>query len=73
MDSLGDVYAKLPMPDYGIYVPDDGICPTCDRLRRDHPGVEKLLAVRGLKYGDPVSGRLVVKAGIPYCRCKGDK
>ena len=32
-------------------LPDDGVCPTCDGLKRDNAGVEKLLAARGLKAG----------------------
>ena len=39
-------------------LPDDGVCPTCDGLKRDNAGVEKLLAARGLK------------EGIRYCRCQ---
>lgn len=52
-----------------VNLPDDGICPTCNRLARHHPGVEKLLAARSLKYFDPEKERMIIKAGIPYCRC----
>ena len=41
-----------------VNLPDDGVCPTCDGLKRDNAGVEKLLAARGLK------------EGIRYCRCQ---
>ena len=60
-----------PSPDDGLHVPEDGICPRCDRLMRNHAGVEQLLAARGLKYCDPETGRMVVTGGIPYCRCHG--
>ena len=67
MDSLKDIYDRFEhLPD-GHLVPSDGICPTCDELKRDNAGVKKLLAARGLK------------EGIRYCRCglldrrRGDK
>ena len=41
-------------------LPDDGVCSTCNRLVRDNPATEKLLATRGLK-----------TTAIPYCRCQG--
>ena len=68
MDSLKDIYAAMN-PNGGINLPDDGVCPVCGRLVRNHSGVESLLAVRGLKYFDPDRGQVVVKAGIPYCNC----
>jgi hypothetical protein len=68
LDSLKDIFNSMA-PSDGDVVPDDGICAVCDRLVRDHPGVEKLLAARGLKYWDEGRMRMVVKAGIPYCRC----
>ena len=39
-------------------LPDDGVCPTCNRLVRNNPATEKLLAARGLKTA-------------PFCRCQG--
>jgi DNA replication protein DnaC len=56
------------LPEEARFVPDDGICPDCDLLVRGHPGVEKLLALRGLKYYDDKLNKVVNK-GVPYCRC----
>lgn len=75
MASMGAAYAgwlaaQESVSADGRYLPDDGVCPVCDWLRRDHPGVEKVLAIRGLKYFDPDKGRMVIKGAIPYCRCK---
>jgi len=56
------------LPEEARFVPDDGICPDCDLLVRGHPGVEKLLALRGLKYYDDKLNK-VVNRGVPYCRC----
>lgn len=57
------------MPDEAKFIPDDGICESCGRLAINHKGVEKLLALRGLKYYDDEAHR-VVSRGIPYCRCE---
>ena len=57
------------MPDDARFIPDDGICEHCDRLAVNHEGVERLLALRGLKYYDDKTNR-VVSQGIPYCRCE---
>jgi len=37
-------------------IPADGICPTCGRLRLDHPGVRRVLEKRGMNH-------------VPGCRC----
>ena len=51
-------------------VPADGVCSGGDRLKRDHEGVERVLAIRKLKYFNPDMRRMVVKAGLPYCNCQ---
>ena len=68
MDHLSKAMPALP--DDGIFIPDDGVCSCCGGLMRNHAGVEKVLAARSLKYYNPENGRMVIKAGIPYCRCQ---
>lgn len=70
MWSVDKLFEGFQPPDNdGLYMPDDGICAVCDKLARNHSGVERLLAARGLKYSDPDSGRTILRAAIPYCRC----
>jgi len=57
------------IPEEVRHIPDDGICGECDRLLKHHPGVNRVLAARGYQYYDPDTGKLVIKVGIPYCRC----
>jgi len=61
--------AQDAFPAEARYVPEDGVCETCDKLKRDHPGVERMLAIRKLKYFDPEKGVVVFRGGIPYCKC----
>ena len=77
-ESLGVAFsawldAQDAVPADGKNIPDDGVCVGCDRLKRDHPGVERVLAIRKLKYFNPETGAVVIRAGIPYCRCKESK
>ena len=44
---------ELPV-DYEI--PEDGVCGVCGRLVRGHSEVQRVLRLRGIRYG-------------PYCRC----
>ena len=73
METLGDTLANFKnivesYPEGARYIPDDGICSECSMIVRDNPAVEKLLAIRGLKYYDDKEDRVVNK-GVPYCRC----
>jgi DNA replication protein DnaC len=73
METLGDTLASFKnivesYPEGARYIPDDGICSECSMIVRDNPAVEKLLAIRGLKYYDDKEDRVVNK-GVPYCRC----
>lgn len=70
MDSLGGMFNRfLSFPDF--HIPEDGVCPSCDKLRRHHQGVEQVLALRGFKYHDPTTGKMVVNIPGPiYCGCK---
>lgn len=54
----------------GRYIPEDGICEGCNRLKHNHSGVEKVLAIRGFRYFDPDKGEMVNKVAVPYCTCK---
>ena len=73
METLGDSLTRFKdivdsYPEEARYLPDDGICSECSMIARDNPAVEKLLAIRGLKYYDDKENRVVNK-GVPYCRC----
>ena len=75
MDKLGNIYERWlkgeqDIPDEAKYLPEDGICPECLRLVRNHPGVEKVLAARRLKYYDPDKHQMVIKVAVPYCICR---
>ncbi len=69
MDNLGSAYDAI-LDNLGTdTLPDDGVCPQCDKLVRNHPGVEKVLAARLLRYVDPDTGRLRAPEPPPYCIC----
>jgi len=53
----------------GRYIPDDGICPVCDSLKRNHPGVERVLAIRKYKYLDVMTQQIVRRIPVHYCQC----
>ena len=74
MESLSDLLEQYRsrldhIPEGVRYIPDDGICSECALLLRNHPGVEKVLAARQLKYIDPDTGGVSFKEAMPYCRC----
>ena len=74
MEGLSDLFQKYlhrldHIPEDVRYIPDDGLCGECDRLYKNHPGVNRVLAARGYQYYDTDTGKLVIKVGIPYCRC----
>ena len=46
----GWLAAQDSVPADGKNIPADGVCSGCDRLKRDHEGVERVLAVRELQY-----------------------
>ena len=54
------------IPEEVRYIPEDGICPNCDQLQRNHPQVNKVLAARQLQYINEDTGSLVVSQPIPY-------
>ena len=73
MESLSEglnlyLHAVDSYPEGAKYLPEDGICTECSLIVRNNPAVEKLLALRGLKYYDDKENRVVNK-GVPYCRC----
>jgi DNA replication protein DnaC len=73
MESLGDSLAQYrnimnSYPESARHLPDDGICSKCALIVRNNPAVEKLLAIRGLKYYDDKENKVINK-GVPYCRC----
>jgi len=59
------------LADDARYIPSDSVCPVCDRLLRDHAALERVLALRKIKYFDQATGRVVQKQAMPYCRCEG--
>jgi len=73
MESLNESLARYQeavnrFPEDARFLPDDGICSDCDLIVRNNPAVEKLLAIRGLKYYDDKESKVINK-GVPYCRC----
>jgi len=75
MESLSDVLQKYKnryahLPEDVRYMPEDGICSTCNRLINGHDGVEKALAARGIRYWDEEQQRSVTVGAIPFCRCE---
>ena len=75
MDNLNAAYktwmeTQEAVPEDGRYIPQDGICEACDRLKRNHPGVERVQAIRKYKYLDVKTQRMVYRGGIPYCSCE---
>lgn len=58
------------IPEEVRYMPDEGVCATCDRLIRNHDGVEKALAARGLRYWDEEKLLYVNAQPIPFCMCE---
>jgi DNA replication protein DnaC len=73
MESLSESLARYHeainrFPEDARFLPEDGICGNCSLIVRNNPAVEKLLALRGLKYYDDKENRVVNK-GVPYCRC----
>jgi len=73
-ESLGDILQRYlhrydHIPAEVRYLPEDGLCPSCDQLKRNHPQVNKVLAARQLQYIDEETGKLIVSQPIPYCRC----
>ena len=74
MESLSESLARYReaingYPEGARYLPEDGVCSECALIVRNNPAVEKLLALRGLKYYDDKENRVVNK-GVPYCRCE---
>ena len=73
-ESLGEILERYlhrydHIPAEVRYIPEDGLCPSCDQLKRNHPQVNKVLAARQLQYIDEETGKLIVSQPIPYCRC----
>lgn len=52
------------------FAPDDSVCPECTRFKEDHAGLERILAMRKLKYWDEDKHMMQYPQGsIPYCNC----
>mgnify|MGYP005817050377 CR=1 FL=1 len=73
MESLSESLARFQelvhyLPEEARFIPDDGICSDCSLIVHNNPAVEKLLAIRGLKYYDDKQNKVINK-GVPYCRC----
>jgi DNA replication protein DnaC len=62
------IATKIPKDSWRQYIPEDGICQTCNRLKRNHAGVERAIAANGLTR--VVDDRVERYGGIPYCICK---
>ena len=78
MDSLAEMLNKFKvrfdsLPEDVRYIPDDGICPTCSALKRDHPGVERVLIARGMMDYDEEAHRYRPNTPIQRCKCDEEK
>jgi len=74
VDNLTSAYktwleTQEALPDEARYIPDDGICSSCGKLKRNHPGVERVLAIRKYKYLDVRTQQIVRRIPVPYCQC----
>ena len=64
MESLNESLVRYQetvnrLPEDARFLPDDGICSDCSLIVRNNPAVEKLLAIRGLKYYDDKENRVI--------------
>ena len=78
MDSLAETLNKFQakfasLPKEVRYIPDDGICPKCDAIKRDHPGVEQVLIARGLMDYDEEAHKYRPNTPIMRCKCAEEK
>ena len=78
MDSLAETLNKFQakfasLPKEVRYIPDDGICPKCDSIKRDHPGVEQVLIARGLMDYDEEAHKYRPNTPIMRCKCAEEK
>lgn len=51
-------------------IPDAAVCPTCSRLVKGSPGLDRVLAQMGYVYYDAAHRRTIYKKRIDYCQCK---
>jgi DNA replication protein DnaC len=58
------------VPEDVRFIPEDGICPTCSRLVRDHPGVNRVLAARGFMHYDEDNDKYIYTTGVQRCACE---
>ena len=75
MVSLREILSKFStvldgLPDDVKYIPEDGVCPNCDRLLRDHPGVNRVLSARGFMYYDEDNDKYIYNQPVRRCDCK---
>ena len=75
MVSLREILSKFStvldgLPDDVKYIPEDGVCPNCDRLLRDHPGVNRVLSARGFMYYDEDNDKYIYKQPVQRCECE---
>jgi DNA replication protein DnaC len=78
MVSLGEILSKYKnrldgLPDDVKYIPDDGVCEDCLRIKRDHPGVNRVLAARGFMRYDEDNDKYVYAQPVPRCECVNSK
>ena len=78
MDSLAAMLNKFKvrfdsLPEDVRYIPEDGICPKCDAIKRDHPGVERVLIARGMMDYDEEAHRYRPNTPILRCKCEEEK
>ena len=64
---------KFPKDSPEQFIPEDGVCQVCDRLKRNHPGVERAIAANGLTRVINREGTNILQSypAVPYCNCEG--
>ena len=73
--SLGNALQKYldrfnDLPDDVRHLPDDGVCEECDRIKVEHPGVDRVLRARGMLYYDEEKDKDVYTTPVPACLCQ---
>ena len=78
MDSLATMLNKFKdkwesLPEDVRFIPEDGICPDCDAIKRNHPGVERVLIARGMMDYDEEEHRYRPNTPVMRCKCEEEK
>ena len=78
MESLAEILNKFKgrydsLPEDVRHLPEDGVCPQCDCLKRNHLGVDKVLIARGMMDYDEEAHTYRSNRPILRCKCEEEK